>query len=210
MFEQFKFIHEVRPANGDPLINRDDEIQKIKKTLRKKYRRNILLIGEPGSGKTAIIRELSKTYPIWEFNISQAISGTKYRGDYEERVCDAIKEIEYQTRLNPRLIIFIDESHTLFAGRWLGGLSLGDMIKTSLDTGSINLIGATTINEYNQYFKTDLALCRRFSNIFINPLDKELWLSIAQSKFPNATIPPMPETCENLDQFIDYVDYFLA
>ncbi len=161
----------------DPVIGREKEIERVAQVLARRKKNNPVLIGEPGVGKTAIIEGLAqrivrKTVPrllhnkrILSLDLAAIVSGTKYRGQFEERLKSIMSELE--SRQN--LIIFIDELHTLVgAGGASGSLDASNMFKPSLARGDIHCIGATTLNEYRQHIEKDGALDRRFQKILIN------------------------------------------
>ena len=161
----------------DPVIGREKEIERVAQVLARRKKKNPVLIGEPGVGKTAIIEGLAqrivrKTVPrllhnkrILSLDLAAIVSGTKYRGQFEERLKSIMNELE--SRQN--LIIFIDELHTLVgAGGASGALDASNMFKPSLARGDIHCIGATTLNEYRKYVEKDGALDRRFQKIIIN------------------------------------------
>ena len=161
----------------DPVIGREKEIERVAQVLARRKKKNPVLIGEPGVGKTAIIEGLAqrivrKTVPrllhnkrILSLDLAAIVSGTKYRGQFEERLKSIMNELE--SRQN--LIIFIDELHTLVgAGGASGSLDASNMFKPSLARGDIHCIGATTLNEYRKYVEKDGALDRRFQKIIIN------------------------------------------
>ena len=161
----------------DPVIGREKEIERVAQVLARRKKNNPVLIGEPGVGKTAIIEGLAqiivrKTVPrllhnkrILSLDLAAIVSGTKYRGQFEERLKSIMNELE--SRQN--LIIFIDELHTLVgAGGASGSLDASNMFKPSLARGDIRCIGATTLNEYRKYVEKDGALDRRFQKIIIN------------------------------------------
>lgn len=159
-----------------PITNRDKEINEIIQILIRKNKCNPLLIGDAGVGKTAIVEELQrrllnneipdvlKGYQIINIDISSLVAGTKYRGDFENKINELLKSV-----INSKKILFIDEIHTLVhAGGAEGAISAGDIIKPYLARGIIKCIGATTINEYHEFFECDEALNRRFQTIYIN------------------------------------------
>ena len=161
----------------DPVIGREKEIERVAQVLARRKKNNPVLIGEPGVGKTAIIEGLAqrivrKTVPrllhnkrILSLDLAAIVSGTKYRGQFEERLKSIMSELE--SRQN--LIIFIDELHTLVgAGGASGSLDASNMFKPSLARGDIHCIGATTLNEHRQHIEKDGALDRRFQKILIN------------------------------------------
>ena len=164
----------VKNNEIDPVIGRDEEIKKIQAILCRRTKNNPLLIGEPGVGKTAIVEGLATLIEnnnvpqnllnkqIISLDMASAVSGTKYRGEFEERMKQIIKEIED----NPNIILFIDEIHTLIgAGGAEGAIDASNILKPALARGKIRCIGATTIDEYKKHFEKDKALDRRFQII---------------------------------------------
>ena len=160
----------------DPVIGRDEEIKKIEEILCRRTKNNPLLLGAPGVGKTAIIEGLAllieegKVPPklqnkqIISLDMASAVAGTKYRGEFEERMKKIITEVEN----NPHIILFIDEIHTLIgAGGAEGAIDASNILKPALARGKIRCIGATTTDEYKKHFEKDKALERRFQNITI-------------------------------------------
>ena len=167
----------VRNKEIDPVIGRDEEIKKIQEILCRRTKNNPLLIGEPGVGKTAIVEGLAtliennsvpqnlSNKQIISLDMASAVAGTKYRGEFEERMKQILKEIEN----NPNIILFIDEIHTLIgAGGAEGAIDASNILKPALARGKIRCIGATTIDEYKKHFEKDKALERRFQIIKIN------------------------------------------
>ena len=153
--------------NLDPVIGRETEIHMIEEILCRRTKNNPLLIGEPGTGKTAIIEELAKRITtgqvpnqlknkkIISFDMASAVAGTKYRGEFEERMKKIIDEIEQ----DDQIILFIDEIHTLIgAGRAEGAIDASNILKPALARGKIKCIGATTTEEYKKHFETQLIL----------------------------------------------------
>ena len=160
----------------DPVIGRDDEIKRLSQILSRRKKNNPVLIGEPGVGKTAIVeglalRILEKKVPrlLWDYNIisfdiSGMLAGTKYRGQFEERMRKMMLELEKSSNI----ILFIDELHTIVgAGGTSGSLDAANMFKPSLARGDIQIVGATTLNEYRKYIEIDGALERRFQKIIV-------------------------------------------
>lgn len=186
--------NEYMKINDDEIIsNRENEIKDIIQVLMRKNKCNPILIGRAGVGKTAIVEELSrrlknnkvpnilKGYKIIKIDLSEMIAGTKYRGDFEEKLNKTIKKA-----LNEKVILFIDEIHTIIrAGGAEGAIAAGDIVKPYLARGDIKCIGATTINEYHEYFTSDTALSRRFQPIIINETNKEDTLDILKKIKPN-------------------------
>ena len=166
----------------DPVIGRDEEIERIIEILSRRTKNNPILIGEAGVGKTAIIEELSKRIitgnvpqqlknkRIINLDMSSAVAGTKYRGEFEERINKIIKELEN----NKDIILFIDEVHTLVgAGGAEGAIDASNIMKPALSRGKIKIIGATTIEEYKKYIEKDAALERRFQKVLIEIPNKK-------------------------------------
>lgn len=162
----------------DPVIGRENEIERIVRILARRKKNNPILIGEPGVGKTAIVEKLAqlitdKKVPdfLWnmqiaELDLSSIVAGTKYRGQFEERMKKIIEEIEK----NSNIILFIDEIHTLMeAGSSESGLNAGNILKPLLSRGGFKCIGATTLNEYKRFFEKNTALERRFHKILVKP-----------------------------------------
>ena len=169
---------EVKKGKIDPVIGRDEEIRKIIEILARKTKNNVILLGEPGVGKTAILEGLAerivkddvpsilKDKTIYELDMGALVAGAKYRGEFEERlkaVLNKIKESE------GKIILFIDEIHLIVgAGRTDGALDASNMLKPLLARGEIDCIGATTLKEYREYIEKDRALERRFQPVLIN------------------------------------------
>ena len=167
----------AKTNNLDPIIGREVEIERVAQILSRRKKNNPVLIGEPGVGKTAIIeglalRIINKTVPriLWgervlALDLAGLIAGTKYRGQFEERMKNLISELEIVSNT----IIFIDELHTIVgAGATTGSLDAANLFKPALARGEMQVIGATTLNEYRQYIEKDGALERRFQKITIN------------------------------------------
>ncbi len=179
---------EVKKNKVDPVIGRDEEIRKIITVLARKTKNNVVLLGEPGVGKTAIIEGLAQRIvnndvpqilqnkEIFELDMGALIAGAKYQGEFEERlkaVLNKIKESEH------KIIMFIDEIHLIVgAGRSQGAMDASNMLKPMLARGDIDCIGATTLNEYRQYIEKDRALERRFQPVMVDEPTKEDTLSI--------------------------------
>lgn len=177
----------ARKGKLDPVIGREDEIERVAQILTRRKKNNPVLIGEPGVGKTAIIEGLAqriirKTVPrilhnqrILSLDLAAIVAGTKYRGQFEERLKSVMLELE----MSDNVIIFIDEIHTLVgAGGASGSLDASNMFKPSLARGDIHCIGATTLDEYRKFIEKDGALDRRFQKITINPPSIEESLDI--------------------------------
>ena len=181
-------VEEVKNGKVDPVIGRDDEIRRIIQVLARKTKNNVILIGEPGVGKTAIIEGLAqrivkddvpltlKDKTIYELDMGALVAGAKYRGEFEERlkaVLNKIKESE------GKIILFIDEIHLIVgAGKTDGALDAGNMLKPMLARGEIDCIGATTLNEYRMYIEKDRALERRFQTVMVKEPTVEDTISI--------------------------------
>ena len=162
----------------DPIIGRDSEIERLSQILTRRKKNNPVLIGEPGVGKTAVIeglalRIIQKTVPrlLWgqrvvALDMAGLIAGTKYRGQFEERIKGMIQELEN----TDEIIVFIDELHTIVgAGGATGSMDAANLFKPALARGDVQIVGATTLNEYRKYIEKDGALERRFQKIIINP-----------------------------------------
>jgi ATP-dependent Clp protease ATP-binding subunit ClpC len=162
----------------DPVIGRDDEIERVIQILCRRTKNNPVLIGEPGVGKTAIAEGLAQMITgglvpkpllkkrIVQLDLGSLVAGTKYRGQFEERLKTIMKELTE----NPDIVIFIDEIHTLVgAGAAEGSIDASSMLKPALSRGEIQCIGATTLNEYRKHIEKDGALDRRFQTIIIQP-----------------------------------------
>jgi len=181
-------VEEVKKGKIDPVIGRDDEIRRIIQILARKTKNNVILIGEPGVGKTAIIEGLAerivkedvpftlKNKTIYELDMGALVAGAKFRGEFEERlkaVLNKIKESE------GKIILFIDEIHLIVgAGKSEGALDAGNMLKPMLARGEIDCIGATTLNEYRMYIEKDRALERRFQQVLVKEPTVEDTISI--------------------------------
>ncbi|MBQ7137262.1 MAG: ATP-dependent Clp protease ATP-binding subunit [Bacilli bacterium] len=185
----------------DPVIGREEEIERIIEILCRRSKNNPLLIGEAGVGKTAIVEELSKRIAngnvpqqlkgkrIVSLSMASLVSGTKYRGEFEERVNKIMKEIEDDSRV----IIFIDEIHTLVgAGGAEGAIDASNILKPILARGQIKIIGATTTEEFKKYIEDDRALSRRFQNVFIEEPN------IQQTKDILSKLKPVYEAFHNV------------
>lgn len=178
----------AKEGKTDPVIGRDDEIRKIVQILSRKTKNNVILIGEPGVGKTAILEGLAqrivkadvpaslKEKQIYELDMGALVAGAKYRGEFEERLKAVLNKIKES---DGKIILFIDEIHLIVgAGRIEGALDASNMLKPMLARGEIDCIGATTLNEYRQYIEKDRALERRFQTVLVNEPSPEDSISI--------------------------------
>ena len=169
---------EVKKGKVDPVIGRDEEIRKIIEILARKTKNNVILLGEPGVGKTAILEGLAerivkddvptilKDKEIYELDMGALVAGAKYRGEFEERLKAVLNKIKDS---DGKIILFIDEIHLIVgAGRTDGALDASNMLKPMLARGEIDCIGATTLKEYREYIEKDRALERRFQPVLIN------------------------------------------
>ena len=169
---------EVKKGKIDPVIGRDEEIRKIIEILARKTKNNVILIGEPGVGKTAILEGLAerivkddvptilKDKTIYELDMGALVAGAKYRGEFEERLKAVLNKIKES---DGKIILFIDEIHLIVgAGRTDGALDASNMLKPMLARGEIDCIGATTLKEYREYIEKDRALERRFQPVMVN------------------------------------------
>ena len=172
----------------DPVIGRDEEIRRILQILSRRTKNNPMLVGEPGTGKTAIIEGLAhriiagdipenlKDKVIFSLDMGALIAGAKYKGEFEERLKAVIKEV---TTSDGNIVLFIDEIHTLVgAGGGQGAMDAANILKPALARGELRAIGATTLDEYQKYFEKDKALERRFQKVFVDEPDTESAISI--------------------------------
>ena len=172
----------------DPVIGRDEEIRRILQILSRRTKNNPILVGEPGTGKTAIAEGLAhrivdgdipenlKDKQIFALDMGALIAGAKYKGEFEERLKAVIKEV---TTSDGNVVLFIDEIHTLVgAGGGQGAMDAANILKPALARGELRAIGATTLDEYQKYFEKDKALERRFQKVMVNEPDTESAISI--------------------------------
>ncbi|MBC6998734.1 ATP-dependent chaperone ClpB [Cytophaga sp. FL35] len=172
----------------DPVIGRDEEIRRILQILSRRTKNNPMLVGEPGTGKTAIAEGLAhriiqgdvpenlKEKIIYSLDMGALIAGAKYKGEFEERLKSVIKEV---TSSDGNIVLFIDEIHTLVgAGGGQGAMDAANILKPALARGELRAIGATTLDEYQKYFEKDKALERRFQKVTVNEPDTESAISI--------------------------------
>ncbi|MBQ8270680.1 MAG: ATP-dependent chaperone ClpB [Bacteroidaceae bacterium] len=172
----------------DPVIGRDDEIRRILQILSRRTKNNPILIGEPGTGKTAIVEGLAhriirgdvpdnlRDKEIYSLDMGALVAGAKYKGEFEERLKSVINEV---TKAEGKIILFIDEIHTLVgAGKSEGAMDAANILKPALARGELRSIGATTLDEYQKYFEKDKALERRFQSVMVNEPDKMSTISI--------------------------------
>ena len=181
-------VEEARAGKLDPVIGRDDEIRRVLQILSRRTKNNPILIGEPGTGKTAIVEGLAgrivrgdvpenlKNKQLYSLDMGALLAGAKYKGEFEERLKSVIKEV---TQSNGDIILFIDEIHTLVgAGGGEGAMDAANILKPALARGELRAIGATTLNEYQKYFEKDKALERRFQTVMVNEPDELSAISI--------------------------------
>ena len=178
----------ARNGKLDPVIGRDEEIRRILQILSRRTKNNPILIGEPGTGKTAIVEGLAhriirgdvpdnlRDKQVFSLDMGALIAGAKYKGEFEERLKAVIGEV---TKSDGQIILFIDEIHTLVgAGKSEGAMDAANILKPALARGELRSIGATTLDEYQKYFEKDKALERRFQTVLVNEPDKMSTISI--------------------------------
>ena len=181
-------VEAARAGKLDPVIGRDDEIRRLLQILSRRTKNNPVLIGEPGTGKTAIVEGLAgrivrgdvpenlKDKQIFSLDMGQLIAGAKYKGEFEERLKSVINEV---VKSDGNIILFIDEIHTLVgAGASEGAMDAANILKPALARGELRAIGATTLNEYQKYFEKDKALERRFQTVMVDEPDEASAISI--------------------------------
>lgn len=175
-------VEQARSGKLDPVVGRDEEIRRVLQILSRRTKNNPILIGEPGTGKTAIVEGLAerivrgdvpenlKNKQLYSLDMGALVAGAKYKGEFEERLKSVIKEV---TNANGQIILFIDEIHTLVgAGGGEGAMDAANILKPALARGELRAIGATTLNEYQKYFEKDKALERRFQTVMVNEPDE--------------------------------------
>jgi ATP-dependent Clp protease ATP-binding subunit ClpB len=171
-------VQDARAGKLDPVIGRDEEIRRVLQILSRRTKNNPILIGEPGTGKTAIVEGLAqrivrgdvpenlKNKQLYSLDMGALVAGAKYKGEFEERLKSVIKEV---TNAEGNIILFIDEIHTLVgAGGGEGAMDAANILKPALARGELRAIGATTLNEYQKYFEKDKALERRFQTVMVD------------------------------------------
>lgn len=181
-------VEQARAGKLDPVIGRDEEIRRVLQILSRRTKNNPILIGEPGTGKTAIVEGLAerivrgdvpenlKNKQLYSLDMGALLAGAKYKGEFEERLKSVIKEV---SKSNGEIILFIDEIHTLVgAGGGEGAMDAANILKPALARGEIRCIGATTLNEYQKYFEKDKALERRFQTVMVDEPDEVDAISI--------------------------------
>ena len=181
-------VEEARQGKLDPVIGRDEVIRRVLQILSRRTKNNPILIGEPGTGKTAIVEGLAerivrgdvpenlKDKQLYSLDMGALVAGAKYKGEFEERLKSVIKEV---TNSNGNIILFIDEIHTLVgAGGGEGAMDAANILKPALARGELRSIGATTLNEYQKYFEKDKALERRFQTVMVDEPDELSAISI--------------------------------
>lgn len=181
-------VEEARNGRLDPVIGRDDEIRRVLQILSRRTKNNPILIGEPGTGKTAIVEGLAqrivrgdvpenlKEKKLFSLDMGALVAGAMYKGEFEERLKSVVREV---TESDGGIILFIDEIHTLVgAGKGEGAMDAANILKPALSRGEIRTIGATTLEEYQKYFEKDKALERRFQTVTVDEPSVEDAISI--------------------------------
>lgn len=181
-------VSEARDGKLDPVIGRDDEIRRVLQILSRRTKNNPILIGEPGTGKTAIVEGLAqrivrgdvpenlRNKRLFSLDMGALVAGAKYKGEFEERLKSVVNEV---TAANGEIILFIDEIHTLVgAGKSEGAMDAANILKPALARGELRSIGATTLEEYQKYFEKDKALERRFQTVLVDEPTPEDAISI--------------------------------
>ncbi|MCZ4408441.1 ATP-dependent chaperone ClpB [Cryomorphaceae bacterium 1068] len=178
----------VQNGKLDPVIGRDEEIRRVLQILTRRTKNNPILVGEPGTGKTAIVEGIAhrivsgdvpenlKDKIVYSLDMAALIAGAKYKGEFEERLKAVVNEV---TKAEGQIILFIDEIHTLVgAGGGEGAMDAANILKPALARGELRAVGATTLNEYQKFFEKDKALERRFQKVIVNEPDRESAISI--------------------------------
>lgn len=181
-------VDEARAGRLDPVIGRDEEIRRVLQILSRRTKNNPILIGEPGTGKTAIVEGLAhrilrgdvpenlRDKQLFSLDMGALIAGAKYKGEFEERLKSVVNEV---TKSEGQIILFIDEIHTLVgAGKGEGAMDAANILKPALARGELRSIGATTLDEYQKYFEKDKALERRFQSVMVDEPDVPSSISI--------------------------------
>lgn len=181
-------VEDARKGKLDPVIGRDEEIRRVLQILSRRTKNNPILIGEPGTGKTAIVEGLAqrivrgdvpenlKDKYVYTLDMGALVAGAKYKGEFEERLKGVVNEV---IKADGRIILFIDEIHTLVgAGGGDGSMDAANILKPALARGELRAIGATTLNEYQKYFEKDKALERRFQTVLVDEPDEMSAISI--------------------------------
>ena len=181
-------VDEARAGKLDPVIGRDEEIRRVLQILTRRTKNNPILIGEPGTGKTAIVEGLAhrilrgdvpenlRDKQLYSLDMGALIAGAKYKGEFEERLKSVVNEV---SKSEGRIILFIDEIHTLVgAGKGEGAMDAANILKPALARGELRSIGATTLDEYQKYFEKDKALERRFQPVMVDEPDTLSSISI--------------------------------
>ena len=181
-------VDEARAGKLDPVIGRDEEIRRVLQILSRRTKNNPILIGEPGTGKTAIVEGLAhrilrgdvpenlKDKQLYSLDMGALVAGAKYKGEFEERLKSVVNEV---TKSEGRIILFIDEIHTLVgAGKGEDAMDAANILKPALARGELRSIGATTLDEYQKYFEKDKALERRFQTVMVDEPDTAASISI--------------------------------
>ncbi len=181
-------VDEARAGKLDPVIGRDEEIRRVLQILSRRTKNNPILIGEPGTGKTAIVEGLAhrilrgdvpenlKEKQLYSLDMGALVAGAKYKGEFEERLKGVVNEV---VQSEGNIILFIDEIHTLVgAGKSEGAMDAANILKPALARGELRSIGATTLDEYQKYFEVDKALERRFQTVMVDEPDRLASISI--------------------------------
>ena len=181
-------VEDARQGKLDPVIGRDEEIRRVLQILPRRTKNNPILIGEPGTGKTAIVEGLAqrivrgdvpenlKNKQLYSLDMGALLAGAKYKGEFEERLKGVVREV---TQAQGEIILFIDEIHTLVgAGGGEGAMDAANILKPALARGELRAIGATTLDEYQKYFEKDKALERRFQTVMVDEPDELSAISI--------------------------------